>query len=251
MPFSASELTPILGQQPGVCRVCRGWSLQYPRCWHCQTYALKFDVQPVPKVLPLGLSVKGAPLGHALRQYKDGTTAAQREAQAEKLRDLLAVMTRRHEACLARVSQVEDFDLVTWVPSAKRSDDAHPLRSLIAQVPQLAGRFADTLEANGQQPEHVWVGGRWRLKAEVTGRRVLLIDDTWTNGASTLSAARLMQRASADVVSIMVLGRHFNPDFMQGHLYQRHADAIGFSPDECTSCDRRSRADPPLTSFLD
>jgi orotate phosphoribosyltransferase len=41
----------------------------------------------------------------------------------------------------------------------------------------------------------------------------LLLDDTWTTGASAQSAALALRRAGARSIVTVVLGRHINPQF--------------------------------------
>ena len=53
-------------------------------------------------------------------------------------------------------------------------------------------------------------------KRELTimrGSRVLLLDDTYTSGATLQSAASALQMASAQVVAVAVVGRYVKPDF--------------------------------------
>jgi orotate phosphoribosyltransferase len=42
---------------------------------------------------------------------------------------------------------------------------------------------------------------------------VLLIDDTWTTGASAESAAHVLKAAGAGVVAVVVIGRHIHEEF--------------------------------------
>jgi orotate phosphoribosyltransferase len=41
---------------------------------------------------------------------------------------------------------------------------------------------------------------------------VLLIEDTWTRGANSQSAAHTLRRAGARTVAAVVIGRHINRD---------------------------------------
>jgi orotate phosphoribosyltransferase len=44
---------------------------------------------------------------------------------------------------------------------------------------------------------------------------VLLIDDTWTTGASAQSAAASLKQAGASIVAAVIIGRHLHRDW--GH----------------------------------
>jgi orotate phosphoribosyltransferase len=54
-------------------------------------------------------------------------------------------------------------------------------------------------------------------KFEVTrrfqGEPVLLIDDTWTTGASAQSAAGALKAVGAGVIALVVIGRHVHDDY--------------------------------------
>jgi orotate phosphoribosyltransferase len=53
----------------------------------------------------------------------------------------------------------------------------------------------------------------FRAVGDVGGLRVVLIDDTFTSGATFQSAASTLSRAGARVVAGVVIGRVINPDF--------------------------------------
>ena len=48
---------------------------------------------------------------------------------------------------------------------------------------------------------------------EVAGRRVLLLDDVFTTGARSQSAAYALEEAGAAVSAIVVVARRINPDW--------------------------------------
>ncbi len=58
----------------------------------------------------------------------------------------------------------------------------------------------------------------------LAGARVLLLDDTWTTGASVQSAAMALRGAGAGAVAAVVLGRH---------LARPAAAAAPFTPARC------------------
>jgi hypothetical protein len=47
----------------------------------------------------------------------------------------------------------------------------------------------------------------------VAGKSVLLLDDTWTTGGHAQSASYALLGASARAVALVVIGRHFRPDY--------------------------------------
>ena len=54
---------------------------------------------------------------------------------------------------------------------------------------------------------------RFVAPAELKGRRVLLIDDTFTRGRSITAAYEALPSVGADVLVPLVIGRHFRPDY--------------------------------------
>jgi orotate phosphoribosyltransferase len=55
--------------------------------------------------------------------------------------------------------------------------------------------------------------GKFNPTADLEGEAVLLIDDTWTTGASVQSAAAALKTAGAGPVGVVVIGRHINDDY--------------------------------------
>lgn len=52
-----------------------------------------------------------------------------------------------------------------------------------------------------------------RPAGAVEGRHVLVLDDVWTTGSNTQSAALTLRHAGAAAVSVMVVGRWLNPRY--------------------------------------
>jgi hypothetical protein len=244
--YRTRDLIPILRKQRGVCRICRGWCEGYHRCWNCQQHFQRFHGLPVPRLLAAALAVKGTALALDLWNYKYAASAEEGDAAQERLTGLLHATSQRHEACLARICEVEMFDVVTCVPSARRPTHHHPLRRLVASVSPLSERLQDTLVATGADHQHQWADGRFRVTASVEGRSILLVDDTWTSGGSAMSAALALLEAGATAAGVLVLGRHFDPTFRQGSVYSEFATSLGFDPEFCTYCDTRPYAEPDL-----
>jgi orotate phosphoribosyltransferase len=55
------------------------------------------------------------------------------------------------------------------------------------------------------------------------GQAVLLIDDTWTTGASAQSAAAALRQAGSGPVAAVVIGRHLNRDWHENDSRLREA----------------------------
>ena len=54
---------------------------------------------------------------------------------------------------------------------------------------------------------------RFEVTRRLSGESVLLIDDTWTTGASAQSAAAALAEAGAGAVAAVVIGRYLNRDW--------------------------------------
>lgn len=211
--LSASYANFMLRPQPGpeVCACCFELGGGGARCNHCS-----HDVF-VDAMAPISYSMGGEQLHHALAGYKRyGGTPARHLAAG-----LAAVLWRHlsdHEACLATAAAVGGFDLVTTVPSSDAHRDAtHPLHQLVGElVRPLAPRYARLLRRTETAvTPHRFHADRYRASADVAGRTVLLIDDTWTTGANAQSAAAALKAAGADRVAALVIGRYVNREW--GH----------------------------------
>jgi predicted phosphoribosyltransferase len=117
----------------------------------------------------------------------------------------------------------QPIDVRLAIPSLKDRAGPHPFAAIalrmnaISQSPCLAPRFAAMYD-------HSISARHFRLTPDVdlTRRHVLLLDDTWTSGASAHSAALTLRRAGAQRVSVMVIGRWLaaarNARFIEGRL---------------------------------
>lgn len=196
---------------PGVCSTCFNFMADgYARCYACD------HAQPLlDAVAPISYSVGHEQLHHALACYKrlDGEVARRLGAS------LAAVLWRflaEHEACVARAAGTDRFELVTNVPSSDRArDKRHPLRWIVGELVgpthdrycRLLHRSEAEVQARQFSP-HKFVATR-----QLSHVSVLLIDDTWTTGASAQSAAAALKAAGAGPTAAVVIGRHLNREW--------------------------------------
>ncbi len=61
----------------------------------------------------------------------------------------------------------------------------------------------------------VFDSARFQSVRPLAGANVLLIDDTWTTGASAQSAAAALKAAGAARVGAVVIGRHLNREWFE------------------------------------
>ena len=202
----------MLNPRPGpdVCRTCFNLTEGYEGCYACAHVEHWADA-----VVPISYSVGGGQLHHALAQYKRLQGRAARRLEV----GLAAVLWRfleRHEGCLARAAQVEQFKLVTTVPSGERlRDDLHPLRRVVGEtIAPTRSRYERLLLRSSKEARgRIFDGEKYAVTRQLSGEPVLLIDDTWTTGANAQSAAAALRQRGAGSVAVAVIGRHINRDW--------------------------------------
>ncbi|MGI8428225.1 MAG: phosphoribosyltransferase family protein [Solirubrobacteraceae bacterium] len=207
----------MLGPHPGkaVCEGCFDLTAGPQRCYRCARAHRGLDA-----VAPISYSVAQEQLHHALAGYKRPPSEVARRFEVE----LAAVLWRyldMHEQCVARAAGTDAFELVTTVPSSTRERDAaHPLHRIVGE---LAGPTRDRHERLLRRSKHsvearTFSVEKFHATRDLAGRSVLLIDDTWTTGATARSAAAALEAAGAGPVAAVVIGRHLNRDWRHnGH----------------------------------
>lgn len=187
----------------GLCRTCRGPSARSrARCFQCELHGQCGAGSLADVVMPVVFAPKGSPIARCLWQYKSPRPEA--AAAGTLLLALLLVFLRDHGSCGWRSAGFVSPTHVAVVPTACGRPGVHPLRRLIA--PYLGWSWAE-LAARPDQRERDLDPDRFDA-APVPGARVLLVDDTWTTGASAQSAAMALRRAGARSVATVVIGRH-------------------------------------------
>jgi predicted amidophosphoribosyltransferase len=173
------------------------------------------------------------PVHYLLRNYKDGSAQLQQRLRP-RVAALLARFLQHHGQCIGA------WDTITVVPSSVGRPGPHPLVQTIGMVPELATTAAELLRATNRPAGHLAASDRgFTVMSRVRGRRVLLVDDTFTSGAEIQSAASALQTAGATIPAAVVLGRYINPDFNQAatDLWER-AHVRRFTFDRCCLCDQ-------------
>jgi hypothetical protein len=97
------------------------------------------------------------------------------------------------------------------VPSGRGRPGPHPLYRLVNG--RLALPWVSLSAGPGGDPcARLLDPDRFAARSSLAGAAVLLLDDTWTTGATAQSAALALKRAGARRVAVVVLGRHTSPD---------------------------------------
>ncbi len=229
-PYENFMIAPRTGA--GVCTACFNLTRGFERCYSCSRAELWLAA-----VVPISYSVGREQLHHALRGYKRFAGEVARRLTVE----LAAVLWRFiaiHERCLARAAGVPGFGVVTTVPSGDRvRDGTHPLRRIAGElVGPMRGRYEPLLRRSKLQvpPRQIHVD-KFEPTRKLAGEAVLLVDDTWTTGASARSAAAALTGAGAGPVGAVVIGRYLNRAWHENDRRLR-ALARPFDWNRCVLC---------------
>lgn len=226
VPIAASSLAAPRPGVLGQCLTCHGPAGRRARCYQCALHHECAQGSLADVVVPVAYAAKGS--AHAMRlwQYKSDQVQSPDAAPgpAELLRALLLRFLRDHGPCVWRAAGWPGGcapTRVAVVPTGRARRGPHPLRVLIA--PYVSTPWAQLRALPAAARERDLDPDRFRARG-VAGARVLLLDDTWTTGASAQSAAMALRRAGAASVATVVLGRH---------VASRHSAAAPFDPGRC------------------
>jgi hypothetical protein len=221
-PYLATY-TPPPAVAPGVCPVCRtGTGLRsdgtpWPQCWSCGRTIAGVS-HPLRLLVPISLYRVNEQLHTVLKDYKRSPNARVREKHLWQVAAILHRFVFNHRRCIVSAAG-RDWDTVTIVPSKVPRADAHPLEDAIALGEPLGSEYRRLLEPN--EPDRI---GRakssdlgYRTTAAAGGLHVLLVDDTFTSGATFQSAASTLALAGADVVAGVVIGRVIDTSNVEEH----------------------------------
>jgi hypothetical protein len=208
-PYTHLMLNPVPPGSEDTCSVCTTFTEGYATCYACGHSPRHTDA-----VLPISYSVHYGQLHTNLAGYK---RSEQRGALL--MVQLAAVLWRfleQHERCLAEAAGTDAFELVTTVPSGSVERDAdHPLPVMVGEfVEPTRNRYERLLaRSDVEVADRVVDVRKYDPLRELDGEDVLLVDDTWTTGASVQSAAGALKEAGAGVVGAVVFGRHVHEEF--------------------------------------
>lgn len=186
-------------------------------------------------MLPISYSVAHEYLHHTLASYKR-LQGWQAEAAARQLSMILWRFLVGHEPCLAAAAGVDRFQVVATVPSSDPArDERHPLRWIVGELvgPTRARHQRLLRRSDIEVIPRRFDARRFEAVRSLAGEAVMLIDDTWTTGASAQSAAAALKAAGAGEVAAVVIGRHLNREW---HDNDRHLDALPFDWRKCALC---------------
>ena len=245
---SVRELTELyanvmLGPRrgPSVCGTCFNFTDGYTRCYACDHGRLVLDAVAADL-----LQRRARAASSCARQLQAPATAMSPAALARASPRSCGAFSRARALPGARRRDGR-FELVTTVPSGDRDrDERHPLRWIVGElVAPTRDRYRRLLAPLRRQGRAASVQpGEVRRHRRIDGRSVLLIDDTWTTGASAQSAAAALKAAGAGATASVVIGRHLNREW---HENDRRIRGIArpFDWSMCALCAEPTRRDAP------
>ncbi|HEX6341894.1 hypothetical protein [Umezawaea sp.] len=225
---------------PGVCATCWRDVASGTHCDRCREHVAAAPHLLADVVVPIALAVSGKQFADELGQYKNSRRHDVRRRLGLGLAAVAERFTATHETCLAGAGR---FDIVTTVPSA-RGRAPHPLATIVGRTMSTTReRYRALLEPGSRTAAgRTFAVDRFTCSEPLSGRRVLLVDDTWTTGASAQSAAAALRLAGASTVATLVLGRRFDVEFQPelSARYLARAGARRFDWETCCLCQEPS-----------
>lgn len=186
---------------PNVCITCFRPTDGYVRCLKCNSHFREFGAELADDIVIISMAAKGGQLAHVLAKYKYGERPEMRKQFTDELAYVLATFLAKHRQCLG------EFDVVTVVPSTRQRTTTHPLIDILGRRLNITRyRFTEALSTTSPNTRQLRPD-EYAVHTNVAGKRVLLIDDQWTSGASLQSSVIALKRAGAARVVGLVIGR--------------------------------------------
>jgi len=229
-PLCAACREPVGGE--GLCAAC--WSkLSFIAPPYCARLGIPFPLDPGPDTLSME-AIADPPVYHRARAAVRFDDIARTLVHGLKYGDRLdlAPMMGRWMANAGRELTAE-ADLLVPVPLhwrrqwARRFNQSALLADVVAKVsgtangPRVCHRALKRVKATAQQvglarsERALNVQGAFRVpaaaRAELAGRRVVLVDDVLTSGATIEACTRALMRAGAASVDVLVFARVVAP----------------------------------------
>lgn len=141
-----------------------------------------------------------------MHDYKRGTDPESREFAQKAVAGILVRYISEHREAL--IERFGEWDAVVAVPSTKHDGVASLQTAVEDHYPGVIGQFERPLRGGpdqlsfGHSGEHGFVASD-----DIKGRRLLLIDDTFTTGARVQSAHHAPEAAGATVATTIVVAR--------------------------------------------
>ena len=177
-------------------------------CWNCNANSSALD-GVTQRVTPISLYEKPSRLRDWLTFYKSSEDSLSNALAVAAIAQIFDRFLQYNEDWLRGLG----VDYATVVPSTLRPPP-HPLSVLLSASDNVNLLFRSPLRRTNEPLDHTHPNrDAFSVFGSVSGDRVLLLDDVYTSGARSQSAAYSLRAAGARVVALTVLGRRYNPAY--------------------------------------
>lgn len=227
------NFTPSVSpDEVGVCSICRAptpigkQGTHFQRCFPCNNgnYSAVLD-----GFIPICYSVKDG-LEGALWKVKNDVSSGWLQLP---LASLLSTFLYNHLECIEHAYGGK-FDLGVTVPSSKPRNGTNHLDDLLSCIDRWPvaweqGVLTKTRNEPASDRRQQIVPDLFIADSNVSGKRIILLDDTFTSGGSMASAAHALRGAGARSVVGIAFGRQLNVNREESReliseLPRRHLD---------------------------
>ena len=223
------HLTPVPHRTADhSCDICHGFrDGGSARCSSCIDTVGQVT-NPLSDIVPISMTTGYTQLHHILKWYKsDQTDEAERRLLQVRMSAALTMFLSEHQNCLGH------WDRLVVVPSTKNSPP-HAMEAVVRRSPYLREMLYSPLEVTDTPPAKRQArDDGYRTTQSVAGDRILLVDDTFTTGASSQSAASRLALEGAEVTGAVVFGRYVNPDWSNNQVHLETQYSQDFKWSEC------------------
>lgn len=211
----------LAAQGPGVCPVCHGPTPGSGMCSTCLTTQANLQGATCDNTFFLAYADGWHPdawsqSAHTMRQYK----AVHAPQQCiDDVHMLTFTATWVHDPCIRAAEQHQEWDVATYVPSKRTG--LHPVTGVALNIARIAAQDTDddtpsrikrvSIACGPVHAPRVANVDRFTVpdavRPAIEGKRVLIVDDTWTSGTSIQSAAAALKAAGAASVTGLCVAR--------------------------------------------
>ncbi|GAA1838576.1 hypothetical protein GCM10009750_25350 [Agromyces salentinus] len=234
--LATRTLTPLLVTPVRLplitCAVCTEPTGGSEYCAACRAARNSWPTSLADWVVPLTYASDTATpqIRNALRQYKDGWDEPTRGAAFSPLTYLLWQFLTRHSHCLEAAAG-GSIDGYVIVPSGRATprQGGHPIEGFAPYFPWPRMNIQRVTDAPSRSiaPLSLYVPD------DVSGKRILIFDDTWTTGASAQGVSAALKREGAASTVILVLGRWVNSGWTPTQAFFSQRPPRTWSPATC------------------
>jgi hypothetical protein len=219
------------------CSVCTAPTDGYAVCFNCLNHS-RSGLRVADLVAPITYGVKSEQSYTDLTIYKSGSVpTGAKEAAAGRLIGMVHASLSLHLGCIATAGG-QDI-VVTTVPSTSGvRSSVHPLTEVLTMFGKgfvktsLTYTGVPGLDRNARRAlaaDTFIVDG----PADVVGKHVLIIDDSWVQGGHLQSCAVALHAAGARWVTALPIGRVLDPSFSTTKSFMESHRVRVFDPDIC------------------